>query len=340
MADSLQFISVAENIHCTLIRKVGGKFAKQLDDGTGVIYYSDGGQEKSFTVPDQFVQSEDWQNGKVRHVAAAMWLGFYGEGEQRQAGIDYIHYWAVIQEQFGASYLDVNVDEFSTDVEEKRKLMEWLCDVVQQVSTVPLSVDSSNLDILKAGLTKCDLSKGKPMLNSVSLERVEAIEAAKEFKTVVIAGATGEERMPESVEERIDNCKRLMDKLKGAGLQDADIFFDPLVFPVSVNKQNGVDVIETVKELRNLFGSDIHFAPGLSNISYGLPNRKLINQVFTHICANAGLDGGIVDPRQINAKVLNNMDESSEQYALAKDLVVGNDEFGMNYITASREGKL
>lgn len=340
MADSLQFISVAENIHCTLIRKVGGKFAKELDDGTGVIYYSDDGQEKSLQVPDQFVKSEDWQNGKVRHVAAAMWLGFYGEGEQRQAGIDYIHYWATIQEQFGAAYLDVNVDEFSTDVEEKRKLMEWLCDVVQQVSTVPLSVDSSNLDILKTGLAKCDLSRGKPMLNSVSLERVEAIEVAKEFKTVVIAGATGEERMPESVEERLNNCKRLMEKLKGAGLQEADIYFDPLVFPVSVNKQNGVDVIETVKELRKLFGSDIHFAPGLSNISYGLPNRKLINQVFTHICAKAGLDGGIVDPRQINAKVLNNMDESSEQYALAKDLVLGNDEFGMNYITASREGKL
>jgi 5-methyltetrahydrofolate--homocysteine methyltransferase len=178
------------------------------------------------------------------------------------------------------------------------------------------------------------------MLNSVSLERGEAIELAKEFSTAVVAGATGEERMPNSVEERVENCNRLMEKLKQAGLQEEDVYFDPLVFPVSVDKNNGLAVIETVKELRKVFGDSIHFAPGLSNISYGLPNRKLINQVFTHLCALEGLDGGIVDPRQINEKVLNNMDTSSEQYRLAKALVLGEDEFGMNYISASREGKL
>jgi 5-methyltetrahydrofolate corrinoid/iron sulfur protein methyltransferase len=340
MADKLQFIAVAENIHCTLIRKVGGKFAKQLDDGTGRIYYKDRGEEKSVKVPQHFVESEDWQNGKVKHLAAAMYLGFYGEGEEKQSGIDYIHYWARIQEEYHGTYLDVNVDEFSTDVEEKRKLMDWLCGIVQEGSQRPLSVDSSNMDILVTGLEKCDLSRGKPMLNSVSLERPEGIELAKRFGTVVVAGATGEEAMPNSVEERVDNCKRLMDKLKDAGLTESDVFFDPLVFPVSVDKNNGVAVIDTVKELRKIYGSDIHFSPGLSNISYGMPNRKLINQVFTHLCALEGMDGGIVDPRHINEKVLNNMDTTTEQYQLAKDLVLGNDEFGMNYITASREGKV
>jgi 5-methyltetrahydrofolate--homocysteine methyltransferase len=340
MGEKFTFISVAENIHCTLIRKVGGKFAKELDDGTGMIYYNDHGEEKSFPVPRHFVESEDWQNGKVKHMAAAMYHGFYGDGDEKQAGLDYIHYWVKIQEEYGAAFLDVNVDEFSTDVEEKRKLMKWLCGVVQKSATKPLSVDSSNMDILRTGLEQCDSSKGKPMLNSVSLERADAIELAKEFGTVVIAGATGEESMPNTVEERIDNCKRLMDKLKQAGLKKPDVYFDPLVFPVSVDKNNGVAVIESVKGLRDTFGDDIHFAPGLSNISYGMPNRKLINRVFTHLCAQAGLDGGIVDPRQINAQVLEEMDTESEQYQLAKDLVLGNDEFGMNYISASREGKL
>lgn len=334
------FISVAENIHCTLIRKVGGKFAKQLDDGTGAVFYFDKGEEKSFPVPDKFLQSADWQNGKVKHFAAAMWQGFYGEGAAKEQGIDYIKYWAKTQESYGATYQDINVDEFSTDTEERIKLIQFVAGIVQDASGLPLSIDSSNMDLLKAGLDKCDFSRGKAMVNSVSLEKEDAIEVASGYDTVVIAGATGEESMPDTVEERFDNCVRLMDVLKGKGFSESDVHFDPLIFPVSVNKMNGVNVIETVKKLREKYGDAIHFAPGLSNISYGLPNRKLINQVFTYLCAEAGMDGGIVDPRHINLKMLNGMDTSSEQFMLAKDLVLGNDDYGMNYISASREGKV
>lgn len=334
------FISVAENIHCTLIRKVGGKFAKQLDDGGGVVLYVDKGEEKSFPVPQKFVDSADWKNGKIKHFAAAMWQGFYGEGNAREQGIEYIRYWARTQEKYGATYQDINVDEFSTDTDERVKLIQFVADIVQKASGLPLSIDSSNMDLLKAGLEKCDSSRGKAMVNSVSLERVDAIEVASGYNTVVIAGATGEDSMPDSVEERLDNCVRLMEKLESKGFEKSDVHFDPLIFPVSVDKMNGVNAIETIKKLREKYGADIHFAPGLSNISYGLPNRKLINQVFTYICAKEGLDGGIVDPRHINLNVLNGMDTESEQYKLAMDLVVGNDDYGMNYISASREGRI
>ena len=334
------FISVAENIHCTLIRKVGGKFAKNLDDGSGVVLYFEDGEEKSFPVPDKYVQSGDWQNGKVKHFSAAMWQGFYGEGEAREKGIEYIKYWARTQEKYGATYQDINVDEFSTDTEERIKLIQFVAELVQGASKLPLSIDSSNLDLLKAGLESCDYSRGKAMVNSVSLERVDAIEVASKFDTVIIGGATGEESMPNTVDERMDNCIRLMEKLNEHGYESSDVHFDPLIFPVSVDKMNGVNAIETVRKLREKYGSDIHFAPGLSNISYGLPNRKLINQVFTYLCAEAGLDGGIVDPRHINLKVLNGMDTSGEKYKLAADLVLGNDDFGMNYISASREGRV
>ncbi len=340
MGTPSEFYAVAENIHCTLIRKTTGKFVTENSDGSASILYKEKGQEKSFPVPEQFINADDWKNEKVKHMAAAMWQGYYGEGDAKQAGIEYIEYWARIQEANASAYLDLNVDEFSTDLDERICLMKWLAGIVQNVSAIPLSIDSSNLDIIRAGLSVCDTSRGKPMINSVSLERPEAIEIAARAGAVIIAGATGAASMPKTVDERVSNCKELMKAVEAAGIAKGDVFFDPLVFPVSVDKINGTAVIDTVQELRNLYGDEIHFAPGVSNISFGLPNRKLINTVFTHVCWLAGMDGGIVDPRHININILNKMDTSREAYHLARALVVGEDEWGMNYISAIREGKI
>lgn len=340
MSATEKFYAVAENIHCTLIRKTTGNFVRQKEDGSAVVLYKEEGKEKSFPIPQKFTEIDDWKNGKIKHMAAAMWQGYYGEGEAKEAGIEYIRYWARLQESFGSAYLDLNVDEFSTDLDERLGLMKWTAGIVQEASSIPLSIDSSNLDLLKTGLAECDASRGKPMVNSVSLERPAAIELAARAGAVVIAGATGKESMPQTVEERIANCQELMSIMSEAGLGKSDVFFDPLVFPVSVDKVNGTAVIDSVKKLRNIYGDEIHFAPGLSNISYGLPNRKLINTVFTYLCWEAGMDGGIVDPRHINMKVLSSMDTTTEAFNLAKNLVLGEDEYGMQYIMASRDGKL
>lgn len=332
---------VAENIHCTLIRKVGGPFARANADGTGDVMYKDlDGTNKSFPIPPSFMKSADWENGKVKHVAAAMWQGFYGEGAAKQAGIEYIRYWARLQESQGGDFLDLNVDEFSTDLDERLGLIKWAGKIVQEASKLPLSVDSSNIELIKAGLSVCDPSHGKPMVNSVSLERKEAIAIAKKAGAVVIAGATGGNSMPNTVGERVANCESLMKILKSEGFKESEVYLDPLVFPISVDKTNGMAIIDTVKTLRKLYGKDIHFAPGLSNISYGLPKRPLINTVFSYVCAKEGMDGGIVDPKHINRKIINSMDTSTEAYKLAEDLVLGKDDWGMNYITASRDGIL
>lgn len=339
--EKIRFIVVAENIHCTLIRKVGGPFARETADGKGEVLYKDlQGKERSFPVPPAFKASADWENGKVKHVAAAMWQGYYGEGAAKEEGIEYLRHWARLQESQGGDFLDLNVDEFSTNLDERIGLIKWAGKIVQDASKLPLSVDSSNIEIIEAGLSVCDSSRGKPMVNSVSLERKEAIALAKKAGAVVIAGATGENSMPNTVDERVANCESLMKILKSEGFKEADVYFDPLVFPISVDKTNGMAIIDTVKALRKMYGKDIHFAPGLSNISYGLPKRPLINTVFSYVCAKEGMDGGIVDPKHINEKALNSMDTSSEAYKLAEDLVLGKDDWGMNYITASRDGIL
>ena len=138
----------------------------------------------------------------------------------------------------------------------------------------------------------------------------------------------------------MQNLERLVKKLHDAGFEDGDIYLDPLVFPASVDSNNGKMILEAIHTLRQKYGDEIHFAPGLSNVSYGLPNRKLLNQVFTYLCVEQGCDGGIVDPRHINDEVLNSLDTTTEAFQLAKALLVGEDEYGMNYIRAARKGKI
>jgi cobalamin-dependent methionine synthase I len=333
------FIGVGENIHCTRIYKVGGKFCRQDGDGYS-IYYKAGSEDRTLPVPESFMSGSDWEAGKVKHCAVAIQQGVYGEGEAQAAGIDYIQSLARRQVAAGATYLDINVDEYSTDIEERMRLMVWTVNQVQAAVEIPVSIDSSDMGILAAGLKACDTSRGKPMVNSVSLERPEAIAAAAEAGAVVIASAAGESGLPANTEERLANLDRLMPLLEAAGFTAGDIHVDPLVFPISVDGTNGTGFLDAVRAIREKYGPEIHIVAGLSNVSFGMPRRKLINQVFTYLAVEAGADGGIVDPMHINADVVNSMDLESEGFRLAKDLLLGADDFGMNFITATREGTI
>ncbi|MEI6875025.1 MAG: dihydropteroate synthase [Spirochaetota bacterium] len=171
----------------------------------------------------------------------------------------------------------------------------------------------------------------------MSLERATLIPIAAKAGACVIAGATGVERMPETVEERVANVRILMKRLLGEGFKAGDVFLDPLVMPVSVDTGHPGRFMEAIRLLRSEHGRDIHFAPGLSNVSFGLPKRPTINQVFAKLCLEAGCDGGIVDPLQINDRILGSLDFAAPLNALARDLLLGKDEYGMAWIGASRE---
>ncbi len=336
MASKGSFIIVGENIHCTRVRLTKGKYVEQLDDGRSALVFREDGKKQYLPIPAEVAEGQDFQDGKVRHVAVAVQQGLYGSNDEKEAGRRYVQAMAREQEASGAWFLDINVDEFSVDQDEKKRAIEWAAQVVQSATSIPLSIDSSDPEILETGLAACDPSKGKPLVNSVSLERVAFVPIAAKAKACVIASAMGATSMPQTREERLENIYELVPKLQEAGISLSDTFLDPLVFPVSVDVQNGPCVIETIRTLREKYGDEVHFAPGLSNVSHGFPKRSVLNRVFARLCQEAGCDGGIVDPMQINDEVLAGIDFSKEVNQLARDVLLGKDEFGMQFISAIR----
>lgn len=335
-----QFIIIGENIHCTRVFKRDGNFVNALPDGRPAVVYDDGGKKKLLPIPEPLLKGGDWENGKVKHCVAAIWQGMNGKGADKDAGLDYLRVMAAKQEKAGAAYLDVNVDEFSLDLEERIKAMQWTADIIQKTVKLPLSIDSSNADIMHAGLKACDLNRGQPMVNSVSLERINLLKPIAEFKAAVVASAAGEQGLPCTVDERIANFDKLIPKLLAAGVDYASIHLDPLVYTISTDPLNGKMFLETISAARKKYDGKIHITGGLSNVSFGMPCRKLINQVFTWLALEAGGDGAIVDPLQINANILSRLDPNSEPFTMAKALLTGADEFGMNFINAHREGRI
>jgi len=333
------FIAVGENIHCTRVYKTDGKFVTKTDTGYA-IPYKVAGAARQLPIPKLFLENAEWEAGRVKHCAVAIWQYVNGDAAAKKAGEEYLSSLAQSQEKSGGTYLDINVDEYSTDVGERVKLMDLTVRLVQKASRLPISVDSSNAEILRAGLAACDRSRGAPMLNSVSLERASAIDLAAEFKTVVVASAAGERDLPCTTEGRMENIGRIIPMLTAKGIKTGAIHVDPLVFPISTDQNNGNGFLDAVSQVRKTYGPEIHVVAGLSNVSFGMPNRKLLNQVFAWLSVQAGGDGGIVDPLQINGKILAEMDTKSKGFELAKALLTGQDEFGMNYITACREGEI
>lgn len=337
---SIPFAVIAEKIHCTRVFKRGGANVKKLDSGAEVIVYRAGGQECHLAIPERFQQTAEWKKGSIKHCAVAMWQGLYGDAAGQQAGTAYIAALARAQEKDGGTFLDINVDEFSTDVAERQKLIQWAVGVAQGASTLPMSIDSSNMDILRAGLQACDRARGKPMINSISLEREEAVALAAEYDAAVVASAAGRERLPANTAERLENLGQLIPKLQTVGIALPDIHIDPLVFPISTDTTNGKSFLDAVAAIRKQYGPTVHITGGLSNVSFGMPARKLINQVFTLLATQVGADSGIVDPSQINGAILAAIDQTTEPYQLAKALLTGEDEYGAEFIGATRDGRI
>jgi 5-methyltetrahydrofolate--homocysteine methyltransferase len=218
--------------------------------------------------------------------------------------------------------------------------MTWLVTVVEATAGVPVSVDSSDVAVLAAGVAASTRPVGRLLLNSASVERPEVLDLASASGCAVILAASGKGGMPANAEERVANAVALVEEAVARQIPADRLYVDPLVLPVAVEPEAPSHVLEAARRLRAEYGSSIHLTGGLSNVSFGLPERRLLNDVFIDLAADAGIDGGIIDPVASDLARVFLQDRSSEPYRLAADLLLGRDPFGGEYVAAFRDGRL
>ncbi len=131
-----------------------------------------------------------------------------------------------------------------------------------------------------------------------------------------------------------------MHKLEESGITKSEIFIDPLVFPVGTNPKSGVIFLDTIEAIRKELGKLVHIEGGFSNISFGMPKRNIINQVFSYLAIEKGADSGIVNPLHVNPAILSSLDTDSLSFRLVKQMLLGEDEYVLMFIKACRQGRI
>ncbi|MFV2063150.1 MAG: dihydropteroate synthase [Chloroflexota bacterium] len=337
------FVIIGENIHCTRVVKREGVRGGLAPDGRAAVHFPDGsGTEAYIPLPDSILESTAYTESKrIKHVMAAVRVGLAG-GSEAATAVDYVAWMAQRQIDRGAAYLDLNVDEIDHAVEGRLAAMVWLVKAVGPVSSVPLSIDSSDAAVLEAGLDAADPSwagGATPMINSASVERPEVLDICRERGTPVVLSCTGT-TMPSATHDRIENAQEIVGIALEKGLPPNSLYVDPLVIPIGVDPMAGVAYLDAVRAIREEFGDEIHITGGISNVSFGLPARRIISDVFLDLCVQAGHDSGIVDPVAADIPLALAPDRDANAYRLAAAMLAGEDAFGMEFIDAYRAGKL
>ena len=255
-------------------------------------------------------------NSTRKHVAAAIL--------KRDAA--YIRHEAENQALAGAHYLDVNAGSFA---DREVECLTWLIDTVQEAVEIPICVDSPNPLVLAAVAPQV---RRPFMINSITLEptRLDSVlRLAVDTGAKVVALCQDEGPMASTTEQKVALAERLVEASEDYGLPINDLYIDPLVYPLSTDASSAVTALNAIEEIVKRFPG-VHTTCGLSNVSYGLPNRGLINRTFLVAALTRGLDSVIVD--------LTNR----ETYASLKAglLVTGKDDYCMDYIAAFREERL
>jgi cobalamin-dependent methionine synthase I len=225
----------------------------------------------------------------------------------------------------GADMLDVNGGIPGQEAE----CLTWLVNVVQGATGTPLCLDSADPAALRSALPLC---KQRPMINSITDEpaRYQAVlPLLKEYRAKVLALCMGTAGPPTGVEDRIATACRLVDSLTAEGMALDDVYLDLCVLPVSTGPEHGKALLEAIGQIRERYPG-VHISAGVSNVSFGLPVRKLLNEVFLVLLMARGLDAAIVDP----------CDRQLMMNLKAAEALLGRDEYCVEYLRAYREGKL
>ena len=340
MTDTLRgpFIIISENIHATRVVLRGGQRVVALLDGRPALPFTDeSGTDRLLPVPDGALDGPEGPKQKVKHVKAAV---LAGQGADADLGRGYVRAMARRQAEAGAHYLDLNVDEVTTDLDGRVAAMRWLVEVVEGATDVALALDSSSEEVLRAGLAACTRRAGSPLLNSAALDRLDVLDLAAAEDCSVVLSATGVGGVPTNADQRVTNARGMIEAATVRGLRLRDLHVDALVMPVAVDPEVGSSFLDAVRALRTAFGPELHLTGGLSNVSFGLPARRLLNGVFIDLGATAGADSGIIDPVANDPRRIFDQDRAARSYRFAADLLTGADPYGGEFLRAFRAGEL
>ena len=240
---------------------------------------------------------------------------------------EFIQELAIRQSKQGSDYIDVNCGTL-IDVEEE--MLPWLVEIVQEVVDKPCCIDSPNPKALEAALK---VHKGVPMINSITAEKSrydDVIKLVKQYDAKIVAllidDANG---ISPSDEVRTKIGIELINKMHEDGVPYENMYIDPLIQPISTDSNMGLVALNTIANIKQNF-LEVHFMCGLSNISFGLPNRGLLNRTYLAMCMHAGLDGAVLDPG--NRKMMGMI--------FAGEALLNKDRFTKKYLKAHRKGLL
>jgi 5-methyltetrahydrofolate--homocysteine methyltransferase len=238
-----------------------------------------------------------------------------------QAGdLEIVRQEAIAQVQAGADILDINV---SADGVDAVTLLPRAVEVIQKTVNVPLCLDSDSPTALEAAIK---VYQGKPLVGSVtgqndSLKKI--LPLVREYGTAVIGLTIDDEGIPDDLERRVAIAHKIVKEAETQGVPREDVIIDCLALTVGADHRAGLVTIEAMRKVKAELG--VNLTLGVSNISFGLPERSLLTGTFLAIAIAAGLNCAIVDAVQVR------------QIILAADLVLGRDRFAMRYIKAYRQ---
>ena len=244
--------------------------------------------------------------------------------EIKEKNYDAIVQVAKDQHEHGADFIDVNAGIF---VGQEEDYVKWLIQTVQENLDAPCCIDTPDPKVIEEAVK---VHKGTPMLNSISLEKdryenMLPVVKGKDMK--VIALCMSDEGMPYTKDDRLKIANKLINNLVQNNVPLENIYVDPLVQPIGSGDNFGKEFIDTIEAIHAEY-EGINTICGLSNISYGIPKRKFVNQTFMVMAITKGL----------NAAIMNPLDKRMMASVIATETLLGKDPFCENYVTKYREG--
>lgn len=236
---------------------------------------------------------------------------------------DYLCNQAFAQEKAKAAYIDVNVAAL---MEKEIDTLLWAIPFLQRAVKVPLALDTPNPDAMEAALK---VHQGRALLNSLSGDSasLEAmVPLIRRYRPRVIALCLDKEGPPGNADIAVSRAQKMADILQSAGLHPEDIFIDPLVRPIGVDHTSGLIFLESVARIKSSLPG-IKTIAGVSNVSFGLPQRRLLNRTLLILAMAKGLDAAICDP----------LDGDIQAVLVASEALLGQDSSLKKYLSYIRE---